>query len=111
MTTRTLPTEKTMNVTDTKQNFSRVINEVARGESYIVVEKSGAPVAAIISRQELDEYRRLKERENEIRERLESSLEAFSAAFRDVPEEELQRVLADARREYREKTDREHGRQ
>lgn len=110
MATKPRPEEKVMNVTDTKQQFSRVINEVARGENYVVVEKSGAPVAAIISQRELEEYRRLKEKDNEIRERLEQNLIAFSEAFRDVPDEEFERALAEARREYREKTDREHGR-
>jgi prevent-host-death family protein len=110
MATRPRPVEKVMNVTDTKQQFSKVLNEVARGESYVVVEKSGAPVAAIISPRELEEYRHLKNRDNEDRERIEKNLRAFSDAFRDVPEEEFQRALDEARREYREITDREHGR-
>jgi prevent-host-death family protein len=104
------PTEIVMSLTDTKQNFSKVVNQVARGEARVVVEKSGAPVAAIISQHELREYERLKERDNQLRERLEASLMEFSAAFRDVPDEEFERVLAEAHREYREKTDREHGR-
>jgi len=110
MTTRTELTETVMNVTDTKQQFSKVINRVARGETRIVVEKSGAPVAAIISQRELEEYKSLKEKNDQDRERLEQNLTAFSAAFRDVPDEEFERVLAEAHRDYREKTDREHGR-
>jgi prevent-host-death family protein len=104
------PVEKVMNVTDTKQQFSKVINEVARGESYVTVEKSGAPVAAIISQQELQEYKRLKEKDAEARERLHKALTEFSHQFDDVSDEDLERVLSEARREYREKTDRENGR-
>lgn len=104
------PVEKIMNVTDTKQQFSKVLNEVARGESYVVVEKSGAPVAAIISQRELEEYRQLRDRDQANRERLHQSMMEFSRRLEDIPEAELERVLAEARREYREKTDREHGR-
>jgi prevent-host-death family protein len=110
MATRPRPVEKVMSVADTEQHFSEVLGEVARGESYVVVEKSGAPVAAIISQRELEEYRRLKDRDDEDGERIEKNLRAFSDAFRDVPEEEFQRALQEARREYREITDREHGR-
>lgn len=104
------PVEKVLNVTETKQQFSKLINEVARGESHVLIEKSGAPVAAIISPRELAEYRALKERDKERIERLEKELTAFSAAFRDVPDEDFERELAEAHREYRERTDREHGR-
>jgi prevent-host-death family protein len=110
MTTRTEPTETVMNVTDTKQQFSKVINQVARGETRILVEKSGAPVAAIISQRELAEYKNLKEKDDEVRERLHRNLTEFSRRFDDISDEELDRVLSEARREYREKTDREHGR-
>jgi prevent-host-death family protein len=110
MATTSRPVEKIMNVTDTKQQFSRVINEVARGETYVTVEKSGAPVAAIISRQELQEYQRLKEKDQEARDQLHEALTEFSRRFDDVSDEELEGVLAEARREYRELTDREHGR-
>jgi len=110
MATRPLPVEKTMTIADTEQQFSRVIDEVERGESYVVVEKSGAPVAAIISRQEMEEYKRFKERDEERREQLHEAFTEFSHRFDDVSDEELEHVLAEARREFREKTDREHGR-
>ena len=104
------PVEIVMNLTDTKQNFSKVVNQVARGEARVVVEKSGAPVAAIISQQELREYERLREQDADRREDLHRALTEFSHKFDDVSDEEMERVLAEARREYREITDREHGR-
>lgn len=110
MVTRPEPTETAMNVTDTKQQFSKVINQVARGETRIVVEKSGAPVAAIISQRELDEFKQLKEKQAADRKRLHKSLSEFSRRFDDVPDDELEQILAEARSQYREKTDREHGR-
>lgn len=104
------PVEKVLNVTETKQQFSKLINEVARGESHVLVEKSGAPVAAIISPRELAQYRTLKERDEMERARLHESFSEFSRRFADVPDDELERVLEEARREYRVQTDKEHGR-
>ncbi len=88
------PIETAMKLTDAKQQLSRVVNEVARGESWIVVEKSGLPVVAIIS---VDEYRRFKAREETDQARraeLFKNLARFSDAFADVSDEELDRELA-----------------
>jgi prevent-host-death family protein len=95
------PIEAAMKLTDAKQQLSRVVNEVARGESRIVVEKSGLPVVAIIS---VDEYRRFKAREETDQARraeLFEKLARFSDAFADVSDEELDRELARAQVELR----------
>jgi prevent-host-death family protein len=95
------PTETVMKLTDTKQNLSQVINRVARGETRIVVEKSGLPVAAIIS---AEEYRRFKAQEHEKqaeRARLFATFARFSDAFNGVSDEELERELARAQAEVR----------
>lgn len=92
--TQRVPVETAMKLTDAKQQLSRVVNEVARGESWIVVEKSGLPVVAIIS---VDEYRRFKAREETDQARraeLFKNLARFSDAFADVSDEELDRELA-----------------
>jgi|GEM_PF-2811757 len=65
MATPIRPVEETMKLSDTKQQFSRVINRVARGEANIIVEKSGLPVAALVS---IDEYRQRKEAGEEAEE-------------------------------------------
>lgn len=110
MATRTEPTETVMSLTETKQQFSKIVNQVSRGETRILVEKSGAPVAAIISQQDMQEFRRFKAKDRERREQLHRALADFSHQFDDVSDEELERVLEESRREYREVTDREHGR-
>lgn len=53
-------TETTMKLTDPKPHLSQVINRAARGETRVIVEKSGLPVAAIVS---AHGYRQIKERE------------------------------------------------
>jgi|SRR5215203_303710 prevent-host-death family protein len=96
-----VPVETTMNLSDTKQQLSRVVNSVARGESRVVVEKSGLPVAAIIS---VEAYRRLTQIEQEresVRARLFETLGRFSDAFDDVSDEELEQELAKAQAEVR----------
>lgn len=75
------PTETVMKLTDTKQQLSQIINRVARGETRVVVEKSGLPVAVIIS---TDEYRQFKEREEARRVRREEIHELFSNPEDDV---------------------------
>lgn len=93
------PVETTMKLTDTKQQLSQVVNRVARGEARVVVEKSGLPVAAIIS---TEEYRRFKAREQESNRRaLHEAFSQISDAFKDVPDDELERELAKAQAEVR----------
>src|SRR5215203_7159132 len=96
-----VPVETTMNLSETKQQLSRVVNSVARGEARVVVEKSGLPVAAIIS---VEAYRRLTHIEQEreaVRARLYETLGRFSDAFNDVSDEEFERELAKAQAQAR----------
>ena len=93
------PVETVMKLTDTKQQLSRVINRVAGGETRVIVEKSGLPVAAIIS---TEEYRRFKAQEQEsARRELFEAFGRISDAFKDVPDEELERELNKAQAEVR----------
>ncbi len=101
MTRSEAPTETVMALTDAKQQLSRVVDRVARGETRAVVEKSGLPVVAIIS---VEEYRRFKHQEQEreaARAALFETFARFSDAFKDVPDEELECELAKAQAEVR----------
>ena len=93
------PIEVTIEIGDTTLSLSQVVEQVADGEARIVVAQDGQPVAAIIS---AEEYQRFKEQERErARFELTDAFTRISDAFRDVPEEELERELAKAREEYR----------
>jgi hypothetical protein len=76
----------------------------------VLVEKSGIPVAAIVS---TDDLRRLEQLDEE-RRRDFQVLEATGEAFEDVPEEELDRAvakaLAEARAELRAERAQQQGR-
>jgi prevent-host-death family protein len=95
------PTEIVMNLTDTKQNFSKVVNQVARGEARVVVEKSGLRAAVLISMDEYARFKALEERRRAARARFLEQAEKFSDAFRDVPEDEIERELEAIRVEFK----------
>jgi prevent-host-death family protein len=52
---------KTIKASVARQQFSKMLNEVFRGESRVVVEKSGIPVAAIIPAKDLQLLARLEQ--------------------------------------------------
>ena len=86
------PMIQTMNASQARREFSQLVNRVFRRETRIVVERSGIPVAAIISAGDLDRLNRLDaERAREF-----SALDALGEAFKDVPDEEIEREVARA---------------
>jgi prevent-host-death family protein len=77
---------QTINASTARQEFSKILNKVFREETRIVVEKSGIPVAAIISAEDLKRLDQLeKERSDRFR-----ILDEVKAAFRDIPEAEIE---------------------
>jgi prevent-host-death family protein len=90
-----------MKLTDTKQQLSQVVNRVARGETRVIVEKSGLPVAAIISTEEYQQFKLAKAERDTRREQLKEMLTRISDAFADVPVDELERQVDKAVQEVR----------
>ena len=91
------PTTQTMKISQVKQQLNRLVNQVYRRETRVMVEKSGIPVAGIVSAEDL---RRLERLDRERAERF-KILEEFGEAFKDVPVEELERETARAIAEVR----------
>ncbi len=92
------PLTKTLKTTEARQQWSELLNEVFKGETRIVVEKSGVPVAAIVSAEDLarmTEYERKREERFKI-------LDKIGAAFKDIPLEELEREVDKAVAQARE---------
>jgi prevent-host-death family protein len=79
-----------MKISDVKRQLNRLVNQVYRNETRILVEKSGIPVAGIVSASDL---RRLDRLDRERAERF-KILEEFGEAFKDIPAEELEREVA-----------------
>lgn len=86
------PMTQTIKASEARQRFSQVINKVFRRETRVIVEKSGIPVAAIISAQDLE---RLAQLEWERAERF-KALEESWQAFKDVKPEEVEQEVAKA---------------
>ncbi|HLU37675.1 MAG TPA: type II toxin-antitoxin system prevent-host-death family antitoxin [Thermomicrobiales bacterium] len=95
------PVETVMKLTDTKQQFSSVVNRVSRDGERIIVEKSGLPAAVIIPVEEYERLRASEDEKREARERFYRNAAKFSEAFRDVPEEEIERELEAIRAEFK----------
>ncbi len=92
---------RTVTASAARRQWSELVNAAAGGEARIVVEKSGAPVAALISFRDL-EWLRFYERK---REEDFKAIDHIRAAFADVPDDELERevekAVAEARAELR----------
>jgi prevent-host-death family protein len=78
---------QTINASIARQEWSKVLKKVFREETRIVVEKSGIPVAAIIPAGDL---KRLDQLEKERSERF-RILDEVKAAFKDIPEVEIEK--------------------
>jgi prevent-host-death family protein len=77
---------QTINASTARQEWSKILNKVFREETRIVVEKSGIPVAAIISTEDL---KRLDQLEKERADRF-RILDEVKTAFRDIPGAEIE---------------------
>lgn len=86
------PVTRIMKASEARQKFSEVLNQVFREETRVIVEKSGIPVAAIISVDDLKQLARLEQQ----RQRDFSVLDEIGEAFKDLPPEEIEREVANA---------------
>ena len=81
---------RSMKLTEARSTFSALVNKVYREQDRVVIEKSGIPVAAIVSVADLERLARL-DRERDERFKV---MDEFSAAFSDVGQEEIEREAA-----------------
>ncbi len=91
------PETRAVKISEVKSALSTFINEVNRGETRVLIEKSGIPVAALVSMRDLERLARLDEQDREAW----AVLEAMRAPFRDIPHEEIERETAKAVAEVR----------
>ncbi len=86
------PMTKTVKASEARQQWSELLNEVFKRETRVVVEKSGIPVAAIISAGDLQRFEESEKRRAEAFK----ALEATREAFKDISDEDLEREIAKA---------------
>lgn len=107
MAVRTAPIETVMNVTDTKQQFSSVVNRVAKDGERIIVEKSGLPAVAIIPVEDYQRFKASEDSKREARKRFFARLAKLGDAFEGVSDEELDQEIRRAQAEVKDEMDRE----
>jgi prevent-host-death family protein len=94
---KTPPVTQTMKISSVRAELNTLVNQVYRHETRVVVEKSGIPVAALVS---TDDLKRLDELDRERAARA-ALLGEFREPFKDVPPEEIERQVAIALDEVR----------
>src|SRR3989338_5168414 len=88
---------QTLKASDVRSNWSQLLNKVFRNQTRVIVEKSGIPIAAVISAEDLARFTQLEEKRKE-RFKI---LDRMRDAFKDVPVEEVERDVSKAIKEVR----------
>lgn len=88
-----------MKASDVRQQWSQLLNKVFTDKRRIVVEKSGIPVAAVISAEELERFTQLEDQ----RERDFAILDEIGEKFKDVPAQEIEKQVNKALAQVRAK--------
>ena len=86
-----------MKASEVRAQWSQLLNKVFRSKTRVIVEKSGIPVAAVISAEDLQRFTQMEEQ----RGRRFKVLDRIGEAFKDVPEKEIDREVKKAISEVR----------
>ena len=78
---------ETINASEVRQQFAHVLNSVFRNERRVLVEKSGIPIAAVVSTEDLRRLELLDEQDRDAFR----IVEAMRKPFAGVPAEEIER--------------------
>ena len=81
-----------MKASEVRAQWSQLLNKVFRSKTRVIVEKSGIPVAAVISAEDLQRFTQMEEQ----RARRFKVLDRIGEAFKDVPEKEIDREVKKA---------------
>jgi prevent-host-death family protein len=91
------PTTETIKASEARQQLPTILNRVFHRESRVLVEKSGIPVAAIVSAQDLQRLEQLdKDQQEDF-----AFIEKFQSNFEGIPPEEIEREFDRVRAEVR----------
>ena len=90
-----------MKASDVRQQWSQLLNNVFRNQDRIVVERSGIPVAAVISVDDLKLFIQLEEQRNKRFEALDAIRKAFKDVSSEKIEEEVDKAITEVRAEKR----------
>jgi prevent-host-death family protein len=95
------PETQTVKASRARENWSKLLNQVHGGDTRVIVEKDGVPVAGLISAADMERLEFLEEE----RERNFGVLDGIRAAFEGIPDDvleaQLEQALAEVRAERR----------
>lgn len=81
-----------MKASDVRAQWSQLLNKVFKSKTRVVVEKSGIPVAAVISAEDLQRFIQMEEQ----REKRFKALDNMREAFKNVSLQEIDREVKKA---------------
>jgi prevent-host-death family protein len=90
---------ETMNVTEARRTFSETFDRVRRGETRVIVEKSGIPVGAVVSMADLARIDRDRANRAALLEALAESRKAFGGIPGDEIESEIEKAISEVESE------------
>lgn len=94
---------QTLKASNIRSNWSQVLNKVFRGETEVLIEKSGIPVAAIVSTQDFQKLQQIKQQQ----EKDFTLINDIRTAFKDQSLEQInkgvEQSIKKARAEYKYK--------
>lgn len=86
-----------MNASEVRQQWSQLLNKVFSNQTRVIVKRSGIPVAAVISAEELERFIKLDEQREERFEALEKIRQAFTAISSEELTTEVGKALSEVR--------------
>ena len=92
MTEHQPPMTQTMKASEAKQHWGSLLTEVFKRQKRVLVEKSGIPVAAVISAEDLERFEHLEAQ----RGRDFAILDEIGEAFQDQTPEQIERGVTQA---------------
>jgi len=95
------PITQVVTASEARREWSELLNKVFRKEERVIVEKSGTPVAAIISVEDLERFNRFEARRRERFKALEDSWDAHEDDDPAEIEHEVSRAILAVRAESR----------
>lgn len=90
---------QTLKASDVRSNWSQLLNQVFRGDTEVLVEKSGIPVAAIVSAQDYRILQQIKEQQKKDF----ALVSTIRTAFNDQSSEQIQESVEQSISQVREK--------
>jgi|GEM_PF-1802891 len=90
-------TTETMNVSESRKQYSELLNRVHQGEAQIIIEKNGIPLAAIVPLSVVRDAEMTERRRQNVREAFEATRKAMRGIPPDEIEREIEKALAEAK--------------